>query len=68
MTRFFEVRVEFEDGGDLVLDHFAERNAGPRGDNFADDLLIDANMHEWVFALDFFQFGFEGPGELRAWA
>ena len=52
-----EVLLELQDRLDLVLHHLAERDAGPAGDHFADDLRVDADAHQRRLALQLVEFG-----------
>ncbi len=64
----FEHGLQVHDGGDLVLDHLAQRDAGPRGDDLGDDEAIDLDRDEWGLALqrgEFLQLGLQlGRGRL----
>jgi len=50
---------QMEHGVDFVLLHFANRNAGPGGDDFADDLRVHADAHERRIALESVKLGVE---------
>src|SRR6185312_1500827 len=62
-----ELFVQFQDGGDFVLDHLAERNAGPGGDDLADDALVHADMHQGVLALYLGEFLFQRFKSFERW-
>ena len=64
-----EVRFEREHGFHFVLEHLADGDAGPAGDDVADDLRVDADPHQRRFALvsvklgvEFGQFGAQSSG------
>ena len=65
MTRVPRCSSSVEHGGDLVLQHLADGNAGPAGDHFADDLRVHADAHQRRFALQRVEFGVQ-LGELGA--
>jgi len=50
---------EMEYGIDFVLLHFADGDAGPCGDDFADDLRVHAHAHEGRIALESVELGIE---------
>ena len=50
-----------EHGGDFVLQHLADGNAGPGGDDFAHNLRVHADAHQRRFALKRVEFGFSVP-------
>ena len=52
-----KVLLQLQHGLDLVLHHLADRDTRPAGDDFADDLGIDADPHQRRFALQLVQFG-----------
>src|ERR1022692_1041447 len=60
-----EVVLELKDGGDLVFEHLAERDAGPGGDDFSDGLGVYADAHEGLLALQLIECGVES-GDFRA--
>ena len=43
--------LQGQDGGDLILHHLADGNAGPAGDDFADDLRVHADADQARLAL-----------------
>ena len=57
MTRSPRCFSSVEHGRDLILHHLADRDAGPAGDHFADDLRVDADAHQRRLALQRVQFG-----------
>ena len=59
MTRAAEVGFQVEHGGDFVLEHLADGNAGPAGDDFADDLGVHADAHQRRLALHGVELGIE---------
>src|SRR5207253_9272278 len=46
-----QVRFQLEYRGNLVLQHLADRNAGPARYHLADDVRVDADSHEGRLAL-----------------
>src|ERR1017187_10534495 len=60
-----EVVLELKDGGDLVFEHLAERDAGPGGDDFSDGLGVYADAHEGLLALQLIECGVES-GDFQA--
>ena len=50
-----ELRGEVEGVLDFVFEHFADRDAGPGRDDFADGLAIEADAHERIFTLEAFE-------------
>ena len=59
MTRWFERVGELEDRLDLVLDHAADRDAGPVRDDRGDRLLVDARQDQRRLALQRGQLGLQ---------
>src|SRR2546422_10227151 len=52
--------LQIQDGVDLVLHHFADRNSRPTRDDFSDGLTIDARFYQWLLALKRCQLGSGG--------
>ena len=48
---FFEPVLQVQDRVDLVRDHAADRDSGPRGNHFRDRLIVDENPHQSFVAL-----------------
>src|ERR1700751_3726384 len=51
-----EMLVQLENHSDLVLDHFAERNARPTRNDLSDDWRVHTNLHQGALALYLLQF------------
>src|SRR5262249_20792754 len=43
--------LESEDSGNLILQHLADGNSGPSGDDLADNLRVDTNANETGLSL-----------------
>src|SRR5262249_31604009 len=51
-----EVRFQRKRSLDFILQHFADGDAGPSRNDVTDDLGVDTDADERVFALEFFEF------------